>query len=84
MKSACEGLSSNLEVDDLAAQTEVDVETMVTKHLNHTDMATSPKNGKISHEPGASNTGSNSENKGDDSCEGVAPKLSKVTENIMK
>jgi hypothetical protein len=77
MKSACEGLSSNLEVGDLAAQTEVDVETMVTQHLNDKDMATSPKNGKLNHEPGASNTGSNSENKSDDSCEGVPPKLSR-------
>jgi hypothetical protein len=40
------------------------------------------KNGKSNHEPGTSNTGSNSENKSDDACEGVVPKLSKVTEDI--
>jgi hypothetical protein len=66
MKPACDGLSSSLEVDDLEA--EADVETMPTQHLNDMDMTTSPKKGKTNHEPEASSTGSNSENKNDDSC----------------
>jgi hypothetical protein len=46
MKPACDGLSSNLEVDDLAAQTEADVETMLTQRLSDMDMATSSKMGR--------------------------------------
>jgi hypothetical protein len=40
------------------------------------------KNGKTTDELGASDTGSDSAGNGNDSCEVVVPKLSKVLENI--
>jgi hypothetical protein len=51
MKSACDPLSSNLELDNLAAWTEVEGETLVTQHLSEEDMATSLKNGKTNYKP---------------------------------
>jgi hypothetical protein len=52
------------------------------QHLSEEDIAASVKNGKTTDELGASDTGSDSEGNGDDSCEVVVPKLSKVLENI--
>jgi hypothetical protein len=67
--------------DDLASWIEVD-EDPVAQHLSQEDIAASVTNGKTTDELGASDTGSNSEDNGDYSCEVVVPKLSKVLENI--
>jgi hypothetical protein len=82
MKAACDALGINLQADDLASWIEVDEETPVSQHLSEEDIATSMKNGKTTDELGASDIGSDPEDNGDDSCEMVVPKLSKVLENI--
>jgi hypothetical protein len=85
MKAACDALGTNLQADDLASWIEVDEETPVAQHLSEEkDIAASVKNGKTADELGASDTGSDSEDNGDDSCEVVVPKLSKVLENIKE
>jgi hypothetical protein len=81
VKAVCDALGSNLQADDLASWIEVD-ETPVVQHLNEEDIAASVKNEKTTDELGASDIGSDSEDNGDDSCEVVVPKLSKVLENI--
>jgi hypothetical protein len=81
MKAACDALGTNLQADDLVSWIKVDEETL-TQHLSEEDIATSVKNGKTTDELGASDTGSDSEDNSDDSCEVVEPKLSKVLENI--
>jgi hypothetical protein len=82
VKAVCDAISTNLQADDLASWIEVDEETAIVQHLSEEDIAASVKNGKTTDELGASDTGSNSEDNGDDSCEVVIPKLSKVLENI--
>jgi hypothetical protein len=61
---------------------EVDEETPVAQHLNEDDIAASVKDGKTTDRLGASDTGSDSEDNGDYTCEVMVPKLSKVLENI--
>jgi hypothetical protein len=82
MKAVCDTLGINLQADDLASCIEVDEETPVEKHFSEEDIAASVKNGKTTDKLGASDTGSDSEDNGGDSCEVVVPKLSKVLENI--
>jgi hypothetical protein len=82
VKAACDALGTNLKADDLASRIEVDEETPVSQHLSEEDIAASMKNGKTTEELGASGTGSDSEDNGDNSCEVVVPKLGKMLENI--
>jgi hypothetical protein len=82
MKAECDALGSNFEADDLTAWTEIDEETLVTQHLGKEDTVSSMKNGKTTDALGTSDTGSDSENNGDDSCEVSVPKLRKLIENI--
>jgi hypothetical protein len=82
VKAAYDALCTNLQADDLESWIEVDEETPVTQHLSEEDIAASVNNGKTAEELGASDTGSDSEGNGNDSCEVVVPKLSKVLENI--
>jgi hypothetical protein len=81
VKAVFDALSTNLQAGDLASWIEVD-ETPVTQHLSEEAIATSVKNGKKTGGLGANDTRIDSENNGDDSCEVVVPKLSKVLENI--
>jgi hypothetical protein len=82
MKAACDALGTNLQADDLASWIEIDEETLITQHLSEDDIAASVKNGKTTDELRTSDTGSDSEDTADYSCEVVIPKLSKVLENI--
>jgi hypothetical protein len=82
MKSVCDALGTNLQVDNLASWIEVDEETLVARHFSEEDIATPVKNGKTTDRLGASDTGSDSEGNGCDSCKVMVPKLSKVLENI--
>jgi hypothetical protein len=79
LKATCDAL----EAGDLAAWFEVDAEAMVLQHLGEEDITSSVKSGKTADEFGASDTGSDSENSSDDSCETVVSKLSKGLENIV-
>jgi hypothetical protein len=68
VKAACDALGTNLQADDLASWIEADDETPVAQRLSEEDIAASVKNGKTTAERGASDTGSDSEDNGDDSC----------------
>jgi hypothetical protein len=52
------------------------------QNLSEEDTAASVKNRKTTEELGTSDRRSNSEDNGDDSCEVMVPKLSKVLQNI--
>jgi hypothetical protein len=82
VKAACDALGTNLQADDLASWIEVDEETLVVQHLSEEDIAASVRNGKTTDKLGAIDAGSVLEDNGDDSCEVVVPKLSKVLGNI--
>jgi hypothetical protein len=76
MKAACDAFSNNLGADDLTAWIEANVETPVVLHFS----------GKWEGKwwTAAGDTGSDSENNIDDSCEVMVPKLSKVNKILMK
>jgi hypothetical protein len=78
VKAACDALGTDLQADDLASRIEVDEETPVAQHLSEEDIAASVKNGKTTDELEASDKRSDSEDSGDDPCEMVVTKLSKV------
>jgi hypothetical protein len=82
VKAACDALGTNLQADDLASWSEVDEETPASQHLGKEGIASSVKDGNKTDELGASDSGSDSEYNGDDSCEVLVPKLSKVLEII--
>jgi hypothetical protein len=78
VKAACDALGTNLQAEDLASRIEVDEETAVAQHLTKEDIAASVRNGKATDELGASDIGNDSEDNGDNSCEVVVQKLSKI------
>jgi hypothetical protein len=82
VEAACDALGITLQADDLASWIDVDEETPIARRLIEEDIAASVKNGKTTDELGASDTRSDSEDNGDDSCEVMVPKLNKVLENI--
>jgi hypothetical protein len=82
VKAAHDALSTNLQADDLASWIKADGETLIIQHLSDEKIAASVKNGETTDEPQASDTGSDSEQNGSDSCDVVVPKLSEVLENI--
>lgn len=62
-------------------RSEVNAETSVMQYLSQEDIEASVKTGKTTNKLGISDAGSESEDSGDDSCNVVRPKLSKVLEN---
>jgi hypothetical protein len=84
MKAACDALGRNVEADGMAAWIEVDVVTPAVQHCSEGAVTASVKNGKADDELGAGDTGSDSENNTDDSCEVMVLKLSKVNKILMK
>jgi hypothetical protein len=78
MEAVCGALSCNLEADFVTAWVEVDEGTAFGRYVSKDDIATFVKNGMITDELGASDSG----NSIGDHCEVVVPKLSRELENI--
>jgi hypothetical protein len=82
MNRGCDALGSNLEADGLVSWIEADVKTLVLHHHSEEYITTTVKSGKISDEPGASDTGNYFENSSNDSYGVVVLKLNEVLESI--